>query len=89
MFLCQLNNTQIDFCKNKICTDAIFTIRQIAEKATENNQELHRAIVHHEKSFTRIDRQKFSQTLLKYWVPARLITVCRYVYINSQLMNTL
>ena len=72
------------FRKNKSCEDAIFTLRQLTERATENNKELYIAFVDQEKAFDRVDRQQLWKTLSIYGVPEHLINICKSIYTNSQ-----
>jgi hypothetical protein len=54
----QLNNSQFGFRKGKGCTDAIFAMRQLSEKAIEYNKNLNILFVDQEKAFDRVNRNK-------------------------------
>lgn len=80
----QLSEAQMGFRKNRSCTDAIFTLRQLAERTIEFDKELHVAFVDQEKAFDRVDRDKLWQILLDYGVDDHLVRLCRSLYTNSQ-----
>ena len=80
----QLNESQMGFRKNRSCTDAIFTLRQLVERSTESGKDLHVAFVDQEKAFDRVDRKKLWKILSIYGVNKHLINLCKSLYVNSQ-----
>ena len=80
----QLENSQMGFRKNKSCTDAIFTLRQMVEKTIEFDKGLYDAFIDQEKAFDRVDRNKMWKILSRYGVPEHLVNLCKSLYTNSQ-----
>ncbi|KAI8519496.1 hypothetical protein Bbelb_027530 [Branchiostoma belcheri] len=50
--------SEMGFRKGRGCTDAIFALRQLSEKAIEYNKELNLVFVDQEKAFDRVNREK-------------------------------
>ena len=80
----QLSNTQMGFRRNRGCTDAIFILKQLAEKSIEYNQNLYISLIDQEKAFDRVNREKLWETLKTYGVHQHLINICRSLYTNSR-----
>ena len=78
-----LSKAQFGFRKGKGCTDAIFSLRQLSEKAIEFNTELNVLFVDQEKAFDRVDRKKLWKILEKYDVKGQLLDNIRAMYTNS------
>lgn len=79
----QLSDSQMGFRKNRSCTDAIFTLKQLAEKAIEYDQNLCVAFIDQEKAFDRVNREQLWKTLKTYGVQQHLINICKSLYENS------
>jgi hypothetical protein len=76
----QLEEEQMGFRRNKSCTDAIFTLRQLAERNIEYNKNMFIAFVDQEKAFDRVDRTLLWQTMGQYGASEHLIGVCKSLY---------
>ena len=61
-----LSDVQMGFRKGRRCTDAIFALRQLSEKAIEYNRELNLVFVDQEKAFDRVNRDKLWRVLQTY-----------------------
>ena len=72
------------FRKNKSCTDAIFTLRQMVEKTIELDKELYVAFIDQEKAFDRVDRNKLWKVLSRYGVPEHLVNLVCTKIVNAQ-----
>jgi hypothetical protein len=80
----QLSNNQFGFRKNKSCTDAIFTLRQLSEKAIEYNINLNAIFIDQEKAFDRVNRNKLWRVLEEYGVKGQILENIMALYKNSQ-----
>jgi len=80
----QLCQAQFGFRKNRGCTDAIFALRQMCEKAIEFNQELHMVFVDQEKAFDRVNREKLWTVLEEYGIKGQLLDNTRALYRESR-----
>jgi len=78
-----LSNAQFGFRKGRGCTDAIFALRQLCERAIEYNQDLHTVFVDQEKAFDRVNRDKLWKILEQYDVKGQLLDNIRAIYANS------
>ena len=79
-----LSQAQFGFRKGRGCTDAIFALRQICEKAIEHNKEIDLVFVDQEKAFDRVDREKLWITLTDYGVDGELLANIKALYVNSK-----
>jgi hypothetical protein len=70
----QLFEQQIDFGRNRSCTDVIFTLRQLAENIIDYNKNMYMAFVDQENAFDRIDQTLLWQLLKRYRISDQLIT---------------
>ena len=61
-----LSNAQFGFRKGRGCTDAVFALRQLCERAVEHNRALQLVFVDQEKAFDRVDREKLWRVLEQY-----------------------
>ena len=80
----QLSNNQFGFRKNKSCTDAIFTLRQLSEKAIEYNIHLNAIFIDQDKVFDRVNRNKLWRVLEEYGVKGQILENIMALYKNSQ-----
>ena len=80
----QLSNAQFGFRKGKGCTDAIFALRQLSEKAIEYNQPIHLVFIDQEKAFDRVNRDKLWKVLEQYDIKGQLLDNIRAIYSNSK-----
>lgn len=71
------------FRKNRGCTDALFIIKQLAEKTIEHNRILYTTFIDQEKAFDRVNRDQLWDILPSYGVNQHLINLCKSLYINS------
>ena len=78
-----LSEAQIGFRKRRECTDAIFVLKQLSEKAIEYNEELNLVFVDQEKAFDIVNRNKLWKTLAEYNVRGQLLDNIRAIYTNS------
>ena len=69
--------------KGRGCSDAIFALRQLSEKAIEYNRELNRVFVDQEKAFDRVNRDKLWRVLETYSVKGQLLDNIRANYTNN------
>jgi retron-type reverse transcriptase len=76
----QLNKAQFGFRRGKSCSDALFTLRQLSEKAIEYNKQLNIAFIDQEKAFDRVDRDKLWAILNDYGVQGQLLDNIRALY---------
>ena len=58
-----LSNSQFGFRKGRGCTDAIFALRQVSEKAIEHDKNLELVFVDQEKAFDRVSHKYLFQVL--------------------------
>lgn len=79
-----LSDAQFGFRKGRGCTDAIFAVRQLCEKAVEYNRALHLGFVNQGKAFDRVDRDKLWKVLEQYGNNGRLLDNIRAIYNNSR-----
>ena len=79
-----LSDAQFGFRKGRGCTDAIFALRQLCERAMEYNQDLHLVFVDQEKAFDRVNRDKLWKVLEQYDVKGQLLDNIRAIYANSR-----
>ncbi|KAI8504892.1 hypothetical protein Bbelb_170010 [Branchiostoma belcheri] len=77
-----LSEAQMGFRKGRGCTDAIFALRQLSEKAIEYNKELNLVFVDQEKAFDRVNREKLWTVLEQYNVNGQLLDNIRALYKN-------
>lgn len=78
----QLSTSQFGFRKSVSCTDALFTLRQISEKAIEYNNDINLLFIDQEKAFDRINRNILWETLENYNVKGQLLDNIRAFYYN-------
>ena len=79
-----LSDAQFGFRKGRGCTDAVFALRQLCERAMEYDQDLHLVFVDQEKAFDRVNREKLWQVLEQYGVQGQLLDNIRAIYANSR-----
>ena len=79
-----LSEAQFGFRKGRGCTDAIFALRQLCERACEYNRQLHLVFVDQEKAFDRVNRDKLWEVLELYGVKGQLLDNIRAIYANSK-----
>jgi hypothetical protein len=80
----QLSPSQLGFRRGVGCTDALFTLRQLSEKAIEYGKELDILFVDQEKAFDRVDRNILWETLENYGIKGHLLENIRALYQNCQ-----
>ena len=68
-----LSDAQFGFRKGRGCTDAIYALRQLCERAIEHDQDLHLVFVDQEKAFDRVNRDKLWKVLEQYGVRGQLL----------------
>ena len=79
-----LSDAQFGFRKRRGCTDAIFALRQLSERAFEYNQALRLVFVDQEKAFVRVNRDKLWRVLEQYDISGQLLDNIRAIYANSK-----
>lgn len=79
-----LSDAQFGFRKGRGCTDAIFALRQLCERAIEYDQDLHLVFVDQEKAFDRVNRDKLWKVLEQYNIKGQLLDNIRAMYANSK-----
>ena len=75
------NVHQLDF--NKRITDQIFTVKNLLEKAWENNVEIHQIFVHFQKAYDSIRRDKLYAIMAHFGIPDKLIRLTKSTIENS------
>ena len=80
----QLSPSQFGFRRGASCTDALFTLRQLSEKAIEYNQDLNTVFVDQEKAFDRVDRNILWETLEIYNIRGQLLDNIKAIYQKCQ-----
>jgi hypothetical protein len=58
----QLSPSQFSYRKGASCTDALLTVRQMSEKATEYNDDINILFIDQEETFDRINRNILWET---------------------------
>ena len=79
-----LSDAQFGFRKGRGCTDAVFALRQLCERAIEYDQDLHLVFVQQEKAFDRVKRGKLWKVLEQYGVMGQLLDNIRAIYANNR-----
>ena len=79
-----LSDAQFGFRKGRGCTDAIFALRRLCERAIEYDQDLHLVFVDQEKAFDRVNRDKLWKVLEQYGFMGQLLDNIRAIYANSR-----
>ena len=79
-----LSKSLSGFRKGRECTDEIFALRQLSEKAIEYNKELDVAFIDQEKAFDRVNRSKLWRVLEEYSVNGQLLDNIRVLYEKSE-----
>jgi sorting nexin-29 len=74
-----LGDYHCGFCKDRSTIDQIFTIRQMAEKHYEHNQDLHMLYVDFKQAFNsrHTDRHKLYQAMEDMKIPHKLIRLVK------------
>lgn len=75
-----LSDEQQGFRTGRSCTDAVFVIRQIAEKSIEYNIPAYMCFIDLEKAFDRVQLQDVVHLLYSRQVPLNLIKVIENIY---------
>jgi hypothetical protein len=65
--------SQFGFTKGASCTDVLFTLRQMSEKATEYNNDINILFINQEKTFDKINRNILWETLENCNVKGQLL----------------
>lgn len=79
-----LAETQAGFRRGRGCIDHIFTVRQIAEKAREQNVQLLEVFFDLKKAYDTVNRQALWQLLTKYGVPDKVVNLLKALYNNMK-----
>ena len=79
----QLSDAQMGFRRNRSCTDAIYTLRQLSERAIEHNRTCLLAFIDQEKAFDRVDRIILWESMGKKGISNHLINICKSLYTSS------
>ena len=80
----QLSPSQFGFRRGVSCTDALFTLRQMSERAIEYNNELNAIFIDQEKAFDRVNRDVLWETLEIYCIKGQLLGSIRALYKKCQ-----
>jgi hypothetical protein len=75
---------QFGFRKGRGCTDAIFALRQLSERAIEYDKDLHMVFVDQEKALDRVNRATLWRVLEDYGIRGQLLDNIRAMYANSR-----
>jgi sorting nexin-29 len=73
----EIGNYQMGFRPNRSIIDNIFIVRQIHEKCYEYNIELHNIFVDFSQAFVTVNRDVIYNSLIKYNVPNKLISLIK------------
>src|SRR5262249_4388986 len=68
---------QCGFRRGRSTTDQIFTIRQIMEKAWEDNVTIHRLFLDFKQAYDSIDRQALFGIMEEFGIPKKLINLTK------------
>lgn len=74
---------QQGFRKGRSCTDAIFVVRQIVEKALEFNRPAFMCLIDLQKAFDRIRLSDMTEILARREIPTSLIQLIKDIYTGS------
>ena len=78
------SNAQFSFRKGRGCTDAVFALRQLCERAVEYDRALQLVFVDQEKAFDRVDREKLWGVLEQYNIKGQLLDNIKALYAGSK-----
>ena len=78
-----LPDSQCGFRPGRGTVDLIFTLRQLQEKAIEQNTALHVVFIDLTKAFDTIDRNTLWSIMERLGIPPKFIAVCRSVHTNK------
>ncbi len=79
-----LPESQCGFRKDRSTSDMIFVLRQLQEKAREQNKDLFIAFIDQAKAFDTIDRQVLWVILEKFGVPPRFLDILQQFHVGMQ-----
>ena len=70
---------------DQICgtSDAIFTLRQLQEKALEQQESIYMAFIDLTKAFDSVDRSLLWKIMLRLGIPPTFVNVCRSLHTNN------
>ena len=71
---------QAGFRPGRLCSDHIFTLRQILEQSKEWNAPLYANFIDFEKAFDSIHRDSLWKILRHYGIPSKLVNVIKMLY---------
>lgn len=79
-----LPESQCGFRANRSTTDMIFTLRQLQEKAAEQNQPLYMVFIDFTKAFDTVNRDCLWKILQTYGCPPKLISMIKQLHNGMQ-----
>jgi len=80
-----LRDQQMDFRKNRSCTDHIATLRIIAEQSLEWNTSLFITFIDFKKAFNSVDHSTLWKILRHHGIPEKFIAIIQQSHYNSQI----
>ena len=78
-----IDGEQWGFRAGRGCVDQILTLKQICEKARENNRRVYVSFMDLEKAYDRVNREALWQVLRVYDVGGKLLNGIKSMYVNS------
>ena len=79
----QIGREQFGFMSGRSTTDAIFILRQLQEKYSQNKKQLYHIFVDLEKAFDKVPRPAVQWALRKPLVPEYLVRLVMAIYSKS------
>ncbi|VDP01155.1 unnamed protein product, partial [Schistosoma curassoni] len=80
----KLRDQQVGFCKDRLCTDHIATLRIIVEQSVEWNSSLYINFIDCEKAFDSVDRRTLWKLLRHYGFSEKIVNIIRNSYDRLQ-----
>ena len=80
----ELPESQCGFRRGRGCTDMVFTIRQLTEKAIEHQAKQYLIFVDLKKAYDSVPREALWAALKKFGIPDQLVTIIRSFHENMK-----
>ena len=83
--LTSLTEEQQGFRSGKLCTDAVFVIRQVTEKSIEYNKPAYICFIDLEKAFDRVQLRYFIHFVYNRQIPHNIIKTIKNIYTANKI----